>query len=61
MLVSFLITSLLIGLFMSFIWSSNGFRNAAIKTMFGIYTFWAAVLLASALMPMVVASGMKLI
>jgi len=60
MLITYLIASLLIGLFMSFIWSSNGFRNTAIKTVFSIYTLWTAALLLGVLTPMVTAAGVRL-
>lgn len=60
MLITYLIVSLLIGLFMSYIWSSNGFRNTAIKTVFSVYTLWTAALLLGVLAPLVSTASMRL-
>jgi len=60
MLIAFLVASLCIGLFMSYIWSSNGFANTAIKMGFSVYTLWTAALLLGVLAPMVTSSNMRL-
>lgn len=60
MLITYIIVSTLIGIFMSYIWSSKGFANTMIKMVFSAYTIWSAILLASILVPMMVASGMRM-
>ena len=47
MLEAFLVASFLIGLFLTYIWSSNGFTNACIKVVFTCYMLWAGLLLLS--------------
>lgn len=61
MLFGYLATSLFIGLFMSFIWSSNGFKNCVIKTAFSAWTLWTAVMILGALWPMIQNGAMRLI
>jgi hypothetical protein len=60
MLIAFLATSALMGLFISYIWSSNGFANVCIKMVFSFYTLWAMLLLAGSLWPLVNNGSMRL-
>jgi len=60
MLIAYLTASLFISLFMSFIWSSNGYRNTLIKVVFSIYSLWTAALLLGVLGPMFAGSGLRL-
>ncbi len=48
MLITHLIVSLLLGMFMSYIWSSNGFANVCIKMVFTLYTVWTGFMLLGA-------------
>lgn len=48
MFITYLIVSLVMGLFMAYIWSSNGFLNTCIKLGFSLYTIWTAALLLGA-------------
>lgn len=52
LMIWFIIASILIGLFLSYIWSSNGATNTLIKTAFTAYTLWAVIMLLVALAPM---------
>lgn len=45
MLITYLIVSLVMGIFMSYIWSSNGWTNTVIKMLFTLYTIWTAFML----------------
>jgi len=45
MFITYLIVSLLLGLFMTYSWSSNGFANTCIKVVFTLYTIWTAFML----------------
>ena len=60
MLITFLVMSFIFGLFITYIWSSNGLANLVIKIMFSGYTLFAALVLFTALQPVVAASNMKL-
>jgi hypothetical protein len=53
MFIAFLITSVLFGMFISYIWSSEGFANVFCKMVFSFYTIWAILLLCGALWPTV--------
>lgn len=61
MLLSFLIVSVLFGMFLSFIWSSKGLANCVIKMVFSFYTIWAVLLLCGALWPLVNNGTVKLL
>jgi hypothetical protein len=56
MFVTYLSVSLFLGLFMSYIWSSNGFLNTLIKVGFSLYSLWTAALLVGYLMPIIQAA-----
>jgi hypothetical protein len=60
MLIAFLITTVLFGMFISYIWSSKSFLDVIIKMVFSFYTIWAILLLAGAVWPMVNNGSMKL-
>lgn len=45
MFTAYLSFSLIMGIFMSYIWSSNGFQNTIIKMIFTLYSLWTAALL----------------
>ena len=64
LIISFVAASLVLGLFLSYIWSSNGWANTATKVMFSLYTLFAAAMLlgilAPLVAPLVAASGLKL-
>ena len=60
LIISFVAASLVMGLFLSYIWSSNGWANTALKVVFSLYTLFAAAMLLGILAPLVAASGMKL-
>ena len=60
MLIAFLIASLFFGMFISYIWSSKGFANVAIKMVFSAYTLWTAALLIGVASTMVNTTAMKL-
>jgi biotin transporter BioY len=48
MFITYLIVSLVMGLFMAYIWSGKGFPNMLIKLFFMCYTVWTAALLLGA-------------
>lgn len=60
MLIAFLFVSFIIGLFVSYLWSTNGFTNVALKIIFSVYSLWAAALILAHLVPAITASGMRL-
>jgi preprotein translocase subunit SecG len=51
MLIPYLAFGLVIGLFMSFIWSSKGGANCLIKTGWVLWTLWTIVMLAVTVFP----------
>lgn len=60
MLTSFLVTAFLLGMFMSYVWSSKGFANLAIKMAFTAFTLWAAVMVILVVVPQLPA-GIRLL
>jgi len=60
MLIAYLTASLFFGMFISYIWSSNGFANVFIKMVSSAYTLWTAALLLGMLSTMVSTTAMKL-
>jgi hypothetical protein len=60
MFFAYILTSLVIGLFMSYVWSSNGFVNTMIKVGFTLYTLWTAAIAIGYLAPKIAESGMRL-
>lgn len=60
MFIAYILVSLVIGLFMSYIWSSKGFANTMIKVGFSIYTLWTAAIAIGYLAPRIAESGMRL-
>ena len=60
LIISFVAASLVMGLFLSYIWSSNSWANTALKVVFSLYTLFAAAMLLGILAPLVAASGLKL-
>lgn len=59
LIVSFAVVSILIGFFISYIWSSNGALNVFIKMVFSAYTVFALITLISVVVPVITASGMR--
>jgi hypothetical protein len=51
MLIAYISFGLFLGLFMSFIWSSNGATNCLIKTGFVLWTLWSIGMLAINVFP----------
>lgn len=51
MLIAYMVFGTVIGLFMSFIWSSRGSTNCLIKTMWVIWALWSISMLATAVFP----------
>jgi len=60
MLIAYLTASLFFGMFVSYIWSSNGLANVFIKMAFSAYTLWSAALLIGVAGTMVNTTAMKL-
>jgi len=61
MLIAYVLFATLLGLFMSFIWSSSGGANVLIKTIWISFTGFSIFVLICLLQPIVAAGGMKLI
>jgi len=61
MLISYLVLTVLIGTWISFIWSSNGAANCLIKTIFSIWTIGGWVMLLSVVWPYIQSGQVKLI
>lgn len=51
MLIAYLAFGSLLGIFMSFIWSSNGGLNCLIKTAFVVWSLWSIAILAMTIFP----------
>lgn len=60
-LIAYLAATALVGIFMSYVWSSNGFVNCFIKTCFTIYAVVGIWIFLAKLTPLVEAHGMKLL
>lgn len=60
MLIAYLTASMFFGMFISYIWSSNGFANVFIKMVFSAYTLWTAALLIGVASTMISTTAMKL-
>lgn len=60
MIIAFITVSVVFGMFISYIWSSNGATNVLIKMAFSFYTLFGIFMLFMALAPMINESGMKL-
>lgn len=61
MLIAHLTITGLVGLLLSFTWSSKNWTNVIIKLCLVAWTFWTGMLLAGQVVPIVAASGMRLI
>lgn len=61
MLITYLIVTLIVGLFMSFIWSSNGGANVLIKMLFTVWTIWTGFMLLTQLGTFTFTNGMRLL
>ena len=61
MFITYLIVSTLLGIWISFIWSSNGAMNCAIKTLFSVWTLWSMATLFSVIWPLIQSGQIKLI
>jgi len=59
MFFAYILVSLVMGMFMTFIWSSKGFANTMIKVFFGCYTVWTAALVIGYLVRVSAAAGMR--
>lgn len=60
LITTFICISVVMGLFMTFIWSTKGFLNTSIKVFFALYTFFGFLLLINIFGPILQANGMKL-
>ncbi len=61
MLITFVSISALFGLFISYIWSSQGLANVVIKLVFSAYTFFASIVLLTLLAPLINSGVIRLI
>jgi hypothetical protein len=61
MIIAFVIFSVMLGMLMSFWWSSNGLSNAIIKTVFSVYTLTGILLLFTLLVPIINNGTVRLI
>ena len=61
MLISYLVVSSLLGLFLSIIWSKASWPNVVIKMLFISWTLWSFLLLAASVWPLINNGSIKLI
>ena len=61
MFIAYLVISLLVWLWLSFMWSSNGIQNCVVKTVFVIQTIWTGLTLLSVVWPLIQTGQIKLI
>jgi hypothetical protein len=50
-MVSYLVVTLIIGVFLSYLWSTNGWLNLALKVMISSWTVWTLLKLIGAVYP----------
>ena len=61
MLISYLIVSSLLGLWISYVWSSNGAANCLVKVIFSAFTLWSTFMLLAAAWPLLNTGSIHLI
>lgn len=60
MQIAYLITTLIIGMFLSYIWSSASWANTALKMVFSVWTVWTMFMLLGTLEPYIANGTMRL-